>query len=97
MKRELEAKLYWTRCSLYMLYLETLKCTLTTHTHTQALNHTFNQSAVGKYFNYLSVIELSQPGTYITYIVGWASGTQGSLSDMHNNVCSNNNITQLLS
>lgn len=43
------------------------------------------------------MIELSQPGTYITYIVGWASGTKGSLSDMHNNVCSNNNITRLLS
>lgn len=25
--------------------------------HTQRLNHTFNQSAVEKYFNYLCVIE----------------------------------------
>lgn len=40
-------------------------------THTLTLSHTFNQSAVGKHFNYLSVIELNPPGTYI---VCWSSG-----------------------
>lgn len=42
-------------------------------THTLTLSRTFNQSAAGKHFDYLSVIELNLPGTYI---VCWSSGTQ---------------------
>lgn len=57
MKRELEAKLYWTRCSLGILYLERLKCNSAIYTLT--LNHTFNQSAVRKRLNYPSMIELN--------------------------------------
>lgn len=38
MKGELRAKLYWTRCSLYMLYLETLKCS--PHPHMLVLKYT---------------------------------------------------------